>query len=135
MPASNNPGVARRDELTKVLMNNYMPGSVYLPAVGTINQMLKHADVGLSARALESISDNIQQVHAGTRTEAAASLRESFVFTRDTIHALRAGRFGEAGVNASGVLMNMLGSALYFANYDRERMSPQMKALYDAMHP
>ncbi|WP_237141120.1 hypothetical protein [Serratia inhibens] len=57
------------------------------------------------------------------------------MFTRDTMNALRAGRFGEAGVNATGVLMNATGSALYFANYDRERLSPQQKALYDSMHP
>ncbi|ANS42231.1 hypothetical protein Q5A_008820 [Serratia inhibens PRI-2C] len=135
MPIPTNPALARRDELSRVVSNNYTPGSVYIPAVGGINQMLKLAGIGLSSRALESISDNIRQVHAGTRTETSASRRESAVFTRDTMNALRAGRFGEAGVNATGVLMNATGSALYFANYDRERLSPQQKALYDSMHP
>lgn len=136
MPLSDrNQALANRDELTSVVNNNHTPGSVYIPAVGLINSFLQKAGIGLSAGALQSISDNARQVQAGTRTEAAASLRESAVFTRDTINALRAGRFGEAAVNATGVLMNTTGSALYFANYDRERMSPQQRSLYDAMHP
>lgn len=135
MPVSDNPGLARRDELAAVVNNHYTPGSVYIPAVGCINQTLKALGVGLSPRALSSITDNVRQVHAGTRSEAASSLRESSVFTRDTLDALRAGRFGESLANASGVLMNATGSALYFASYDRERLSPQQKALYDAMHP
>ena len=135
MPVSDNPGLARRDELASVGSNHYTPGSVYIPAVGCINQTLKQFGVGLSPRALSSISDNIRQVHAGTRTEAASSLRESAVFTQDTLDTLKAGRFGEALANATGVLMNATGSALYFANYDRERLSPQQRALFDAMHP
>ncbi|NDO80646.1 hypothetical protein CJP72_07630 [Citrobacter sp. NCU1] len=135
MPVSDNPGLARRDELASVVSHHYTPGSVYIPAVGCINQTLKQFGVGLSSRALSSISDNVRQVHAGTRTETASSLRESAVFTRDTLDALKAGRFGETLANATGVLMNATGSALYFANYDRERLSPQQRALYDAMHP
>lgn len=130
-----NPGLARRDELEAILRHNYNPGSVYIPAVGAINQFLKTMGVGLSPRALESISDNVRQVSAGKRTEAAASLRESAVFTRDTIDALKAGHFCEAAACATGVLMNATGSTLYFANYDRERMSPQQRAIYDSMHP
>ncbi|WP_127957231.1 hypothetical protein [Serratia microhaemolytica] len=136
MPESNDRvGMARRDELAAIVSNNYTPGSVYIPAVGAINQFLKASGVSLSSRALASISDNIQKVNSGERTEASASLRESAVFTRDTISALRAGHFGEAAVTATGVLMNATGSALYFANYDRERLPPSFQATYDAMHP
>lgn len=136
MPLSErNQMLANRDALASVVNNNLKPGSVYIPAVGVINECLQTAGIGLSVGALNSISDNIRQVQAGSRTEAAASLRESAVFTRDTLNALRAGRFGEAAVNATGVLMNATGSALYFANYDRARMSPQQRSLYDAMHP
>lgn len=135
MPGTKNPALARRDELARVVDHHYTPGSVYIPAVGEINRLLKTVGVGLSPRALESISDNIRQVHSGKCSETTASRRESAIFTRDTLDALAAGRFGEATVNATGVLMNATGSALYFANYDRERLSPQQKALYDAMHP
>lgn len=128
-------GLARRDELAAVISHNHTPGSIYIPAVSVVNNMLKTAGIGLSHRAFESISDNIQQVHNGTRTEAAASLRESYVFTRDTIDLLRAGRCGEASFTASGVLLNITGSALVLANGDRERMSPQQRALFDAMSP
>lgn len=130
-----NKSIANRDELACVITNNYTPGSVYIPAVGVINNLLKKAGIGLSSNALQSISDNIQQVNIGTRTEASASLRECVVFTKDTINSLKVGHFGEAAVNAAGVLINGVGSALYFANYDRERMSPQQRSLYDAMHP
>lgn len=128
-------GLARREALAVVISHNHTPGSVYIPAVSVVNEMLKTAGVGLSQRAFESISDNIQQVNKGTRTEAAASLRESYVFSRDTIDLLRAGRCGEASFTASGVLVNITGSALVFANGDRERMSPQQRALFDAMSP
>jgi hypothetical protein len=97
------PGLARRDELDAVVRNNYNPGSVYIPAVGAINQVLKSMGVGLSPWALESISDNVRQVNVGTRTEAAASLRESAVFTRDTMDALKAGHFCETVACATGV--------------------------------
>ncbi len=135
MNGSQSPGLARRDALADIVNNNCTPGSVYIPAVGAVNSMLKTAGIGLSARALESISDNIQQVSNGNRTEAAASLRESCVFTRDTVDLLRAGHFGEASFTATGVLVNITGSALVFANADRERMSVQQRALFDEMSP
>lgn len=135
MPNNDNPGLARRDSLAAVISTNHTPGSVYIPAVSCINSALKSAGVGLSQQAFDSISNNVKQVANGTRTEAAASLHESVMFTRDTVNALRAGHFGEASVTVAGVLMNGVGSAMYFANYDRERMSPQQRAMYDAMSP
>lgn len=135
MPNSTNPGLTRRDELASIISNNHTPGSVYIPAVSCINEALKNAGVGLSQQAFDSISNNVKEVAAGRKTEAAASLHESVIFTRDTVNSIRAGHFGEASITAAGVLMNGVGSAMYFANYDRQRMSPQQRAMYDAMSP
>ncbi len=129
------PGLARREELTNIINNNHTPGSVYIPAVSVVNDMLKNSGIGLSQRAFESISDNLRQVNQGARPEASASLRESCVFTRDTIDLLRAGRLGQAAFTASGVVINITGSAMVFAHGDRERMSPQQRALFDEMSP
>ena len=135
MPNPTNPALARRDDLAAVIANNYTPGSIYIPAVACVNEVLKSAGVGLSQRAFDSISGNIQKVANGTRTEAASSLHECVVFTRDTVDAMRAGHFGEACITATGVLVNGVGSAMYLANYDRERMSPQQRGMYDSMSP
>ncbi|MHA2900802.1 hypothetical protein [Enterobacter sp. H2G27] len=135
MPVFDNPRLARRDELESVVSNHYTPGSVYIPAVGCINQTLKQFGIGLSSRSLSTIADNVRQDHGGMRTEASSSLRESAVFTRDTLDALNRGHFGEALANTTGVLMNAAGCALYFANYDRERLSQLLRAFYDVFHP
>lgn len=126
--------LSRRKKLAEVVDNHYTPGSVYIPAVGCINQVLQHFGVGLSARALNGISDNIHQVYFNKKSEAASSMRESIVFALDTFDALNEGRFSDAVVNASGSIMNAAGSMLYFANYDRERLSLHERVLFDAMH-
>lgn len=135
MTISLSPGIARRNTLESVTNTYATQGSVYIPAVHCINQTLKSCNVGLSSRSLASITDNIKKVYKGNRTEAAASLRECAAFTRDTFYALAVGHFVDALASASGVIMNGVGSTLYFANYDRERLSPHAKALYDMMHP
>lgn len=127
--------LARREKLAEMVDNHYTPGSVYIPAVGCVNQVLQHLGIGISERAFNSISDNIRQVHFGTKSEMASSLRESMVFAQDTVDGLKEGRFNNALASASGSAINAVGSTLYFANYDRERLPAYAKALFDMEHP
>lgn len=128
-------GLARRDELDRIIASHHTPGSIYIPAVSCVNGMLRSANIGISEEAFESISDNIRQVSRGTRTETAASLRESWVFSRDTFRNLRKGNIGDAGVTAFGAVINAVGSTHYLAKYDYERMQPFQRIMYDAMSP
>ncbi|MGN7915210.1 hypothetical protein [Enterobacter sp. 22466] len=134
MPGNDVEKMTHRDMLATVVDDNYTPGSVYIPAVGCINRVLQHMGVGLSQRAFRGISDNVRQVHAGTKSEATSSLRESALFALDIFDALNEGRFSDAMVSMSGSAINATGSVLYFANYDRERLSVHEKILFDSMH-
>ncbi|WP_072092048.1 RHS repeat-associated core domain-containing protein [Trabulsiella odontotermitis] len=126
------PSIARRQALAELVEQHDLQGSVYVNAVGRVNHMLQRANVGLSERAFSSISRNITTVMNGSRTEAAASLRESRVFFRDTLTALRHGQFSDAATTAVGSVVNLAGSTLYLSHYDRVRMSRLQRAFYDA---
>jgi RHS repeat-associated protein len=126
------PSIARRQALAELVEQHDLQGSVYVNAVGRVNHVLQRADVGLSERAFSSISRNIATVMNGSRTEAAASLRESRVFFRDTLTALRHGHFADAATTAAGSVVNLVGSTLYLSHYDRTRMPRLQRALYDA---
>ncbi|MBW4201859.1 hypothetical protein JW319_10785 [Enterobacter cloacae subsp. cloacae] len=134
MPVSDVEKMSHREMLAVVVDDNYTPGSVYIPAVGCINRVLQHIGVGLSQRAYKGISDNVRQVHTGTKSEAASSIRESALFALDTFNALSEGRFSDAMVSVSGSAINATVGMLYFSNYDRERLSAHGKIFFDSMH-
>ncbi|MBB6116468.1 RHS repeat-associated protein [Rahnella inusitata] len=128
-----NPGMVRRKLLGSRIPKNYSEDSIYPKGVEFVNTFLQNHNIGLSEHSLESISENLARVHAGERTQSAASLREFRGFAKDTVDYLRAGDVKNASITAAGSAINLAGSTLFLPILDRTTFPIWQRAPYDAM--
>lgn len=84
--------------------------SDYGQAVFGVNKLLDSNGINISERSKNSVIDNVKKVETGERSEINAHQREAVTFARDSFVSASEGRYRQAAVEATGSVLNTLGS-------------------------